>query len=383
MRILFVIPTLKIGGAETFLINLFNYIKTHYNEEVYLLNLNLTNYYNINPLEKRLEISKEKYFKIKQLKFFIFFQKNKLFRKIYSWLFYKMYIKYEINEIKKIVKKINPAIINSHTINADRIIQFAKFNIPQIIVDHSEYSKRIYSDRIELLNNCNYIIAVSDFEKNKIKKYYKKDNIYQIYNGYEKTKVLNKSITKKELNIPDDYFVFSMIARVILEKGWIEALFAFSKFKYYNHSYFLAIGDGADLIEVKKFVINNKIKNVIFAGFQTEPSIYIKISDAVILPSYSESLGMSLIEALFENKPLIGTNVGGIPEIIKHENGDCGILVDMENQKPKIDNLINSMNLMHDNIEKYKVNIPHCLKKFEMEHCAKQYVNLFHSVTKI
>ena len=48
-------------------------------------------------------------------------------------------------------------------------------------------------------------------------------------------------------------------------------------------------------------------------------------ADMLVLPSFSESFGLVLIEALACGKPVIGSDVGGIKEIITPE---VGLLID-------------------------------------------------------
>ena len=55
----------------------------------------------------------------------------------------------------------------------------------------------------------------------------------------------------------------------------------------------------------------------------------IKSSSMVVVPSRMESLPTTVKEAFYLNVPVIGTNVGGIPELIK--NNETGILVPPEN----------------------------------------------------
>jgi glycosyltransferase involved in cell wall biosynthesis len=47
-------------------------------------------------------------------------------------------------------------------------------------------------------------------------------------------------------------------------------------------------------------------------------------ADLVTLPSYMEGCPNVVIEALASGRPVVATNVGGIPEIM---NGECGLLV--------------------------------------------------------
>ncbi len=58
---------------------------------------------------------------------------------------------------------------------------------------------------------------------------------------------------------------------------------------------------------------------------------YYAISDLVVLPSLKEATSITGLEAMACGKPLVGTNVGGIPSLI--ENGKNGFLVPPKNSK--------------------------------------------------
>jgi glycosyltransferase involved in cell wall biosynthesis len=63
-------------------------------------------------------------------------------------------------------------------------------------------------------------------------------------------------------------------------------------------------------------------RNVIFVGWQENIYPFIAIADFLVLPSLNEAFGMTILEGFSLGKTTIGSNVGGIPEIISHnENG--------------------------------------------------------------
>lgn len=66
-------------------------------------------------------------------------------------------------------------------------------------------------------------------------------------------------------------------------------------------------------------------ENIIFAG--SRPDVYdiIAACDVLVVPSLSEAFGRTVIEAMACRKPVVASNVGGIPEIV--DDGKTGILV--------------------------------------------------------
>jgi len=66
-------------------------------------------------------------------------------------------------------------------------------------------------------------------------------------------------------------------------------------------------------------------KEILFLGFRTDIPQVLNTLDVFVLPSQSEGLGVSLLEAACCGLPLIASNVGGIPEIV--HDGATGFLV--------------------------------------------------------
>ncbi|MFJ5965100.1 MULTISPECIES: N-acetyl-alpha-D-glucosaminyl L-malate synthase BshA [unclassified Bacillus (in: firmicutes)] len=88
----------------------------------------------------------------------------------------------------------------------------------------------------------------------------------------------------------------------------------------------LLIGDGPEKSVVCELVKKLGLTDrVLFLGKQEKVEEIYSISDLKLLLSEKESFGLVLLEAMACGVPCIGTNVGGIPEVITH--GETGFLV--------------------------------------------------------
>ncbi|MEA3450222.1 MAG: glycosyltransferase [Patescibacteria group bacterium] len=133
-------------------------------------------------------------------------------------------------------------------------------------------------------------------------------------------------------------------------KGVDTLIKAFGKIKEkYPELKLEIIGEGSERDKLEEFVQNKKIEDVEFAGRLDLNDVKnrLKRSTCLVLPSYSEGLPRVLLEAAALKKPLIGTEVGGIPEII--EDGENGFLFtpgNVEELSLSIAKLINNKKLI-------------------------------------
>jgi len=89
---------------------------------------------------------------------------------------------------------------------------------------------------------------------------------------------------------------------------------------------FLIAGEGPLRREIEILIEKlNLDENVKLLGFRQDIPEILSLLDLFVLSSSWEGLGTSLLDALASRLPVVATNVGGIPEIIKH--GLNGILV--------------------------------------------------------
>jgi len=146
-----------------------------------------------------------------------------------------------------------------------------------------------------------------------------------IHNGINCPKFLKKEDSLNNLNIKgeDNKIIIGTIAELHKIKGHTYILEAAKKLPFVN---FVFIGDGEEKENLIKIVKEQNIKNIIFKGFIDNASIYLKTFNYFLLPSLSEGLAICLLEAGLAEVPVIATNVGGIPEVIKNKYN--GILIE-------------------------------------------------------
>lgn len=101
----------------------------------------------------------------------------------------------------------------------------------------------------------------------------------------------------------------------------------------------LVAGEGEQLGPLEKEASDLGIAgNVRFLGFRDDVPSLLQAMEVFVLPSLSEGLPLSVLEALALQKPVVATNVGGIPEIV--EDGVTGYLVPPEDPEALADRIL-------------------------------------------
>ncbi len=81
----------------------------------------------------------------------------------------------------------------------------------------------------------------------------------------------------------------------------------------------LLIGDGPDRTAVERRIEDYGLaEHVVFVGEERDPLRWLSVADLFLLPSAQESFGLAALEAMACEVPVISSNVGGLPEIVRH-----------------------------------------------------------------
>ena len=280
----------------------------------------------------------------------------------------------KLDYLKKVAKKIEKEIdINKFDlIHAHSAFPYAyvahilgkKYRKPYVVTSHgSDITIHINKSDVEkekiltTLNNAAKCVFVSDSLLKTAKRFgYKGDNSVVIPNGIDVNnfRIMNREKIKKDLGLKK--YVVGFVGNLIEIKG-ADRLSKIFNIVYQNNRdvSFIVIGDG-----VLKDKIKNETKNidVRFEGIVSHNKInyYMNAMDIMILPSRNEGFGIVLIEAMACGTYVIGSDVGGIPEVIKSYGSIVKNDENMENRFANEILKIISEGYYRENIRRYALN---------------------------
>ncbi|MFO7992133.1 MAG: glycosyltransferase family 4 protein [Thermoplasmata archaeon] len=182
------------------------------------------------------------------------------------------------------------------------------------------------------------------------------------------TKVLNMPDIEKSdgvLDLPKNGVNVSFIGQLSKIKGVALLITSFKELD--KDANLIIVGDGPEREKLEGMAAKNP--NIMFfgeVGHELIHSIY-EQSDVIVLPSlWPEPLSRVLLEAAYFGKPVVATDVGGSPEVIKH--GYNGLLAE-----PEVDDLRNKLRYIIDEGEKRKL-MEKNMKKYYRKNLSKDKI---------
>lgn len=240
--------------------------------------------------------------------------------------------------IHRKIKEFNPEIVHVHGTFAGvflRTLFFFKSRRPAVIynahgwaflMDTKQWKKRVFAFVEKVLAlRTDFIINISKHEYEMAMHYglpAEKSGV--VYNGVSDTAASGKP--PFSTHHPEKINLL-YVGRFDRQKGFDLLLEVFNEHKFADVHLYL-VGDTV-LKEVEYVFPENAVK----IGWVDNSEIdrYMRACDAVIIPSRWEGFGIVAIEALRNKKPVIASNRGALPEIIRH--GLNGYIFDFENKQ--------------------------------------------------
>jgi len=261
-------------------------------------------------------------------------------------------------EFLKLIKKIKPDIVHTHSAKASEIIYYLNklVSVKQVATKRNPRKGSIF-------NKINHVTAISqDVEKS-----ISKEDVEIIYNGL----LQESTITEKSVNL-----VFTMLAvgRLDKIKGFDILIREVARLDFPFH--LNIIGEGEERKNLETLIVSLGLsEKVSLLGFREDIPALIASSDLVVITSHSEGFGRVVVETLFYGKLIISTKVGISIEILPE-----ALLIDDFEISKKIDTI-------HNGIEDYYTLFRELkeirTKEFLVEHIIEQYIDLYQRVSAI
>lgn len=271
-----------------------------------------------------------------------------------SWDFNLLY------KLIRICNRQNIDIIHSHYMGTNLYAGLAGaiLRIPVVATFHNELKLPWWTYRYSRLKHfvirkfASKVVLVADFMK---KDYMEiagipRGKLSIIYNGIEtgiEKNDFDGTSLRKELDLSGDDLLVGHIANFRIPKGHrflIEA--AGLVCKKLKNAKFLLVGDEGDGSlkgEIEDLINKMNLKdNVRILGFRDDVQKLLSLIDIFVLPSMSEGLPLSVIEAMAASKPVVATNVGGLAEIVIPDK--TGYLVEAGNGNALAEKLLILLN---------------------------------------
>lgn len=282
-------------------------------------------------------------------------------------------------------KKISLICTHDYKSNFYGLICSKLVRKPVIAVFHGRTStnfKSIVYEKIDdfIQSYFNAIIAVSRYTANYVIHPRLKSKIKVIPNAVKINHILNSTKInkiKKEIGLTNKDYIVLYAGRLSREKGVDFLIGAAEKIcRHWESIKIIILGNGPERSELEKKVDDKKLRhNVLFAGYRNNIEDFFNMMDVLVLPSKSEGMPLSILEAFAQKKPVIATHVGGVPEVVADSYN--GLLVESQN----VDALANAIEYLYLNpaialkmgLNGYKI----ILKNFNFFNQAEHYLSVY------
>ena len=181
---------------------------------------------------------------------------------------------------------------------------------------------------------------------------------------------------KSEFGIKENEKVIIHVSNFRAVKRVQDVVKTFAKIASIMPAKLLLVGDGPEMTVICKLVRQLALEDqVIFLGKQENLEELYSISDLMLLLSQKESFGLVLLEAMACGVPCIGTNIGGIPEVI--QDGETGFICELGNISDIANKAISLLedSQLHQQFSHQSIKLAET--KFKSEAIVQQYEELY------
>ena len=287
----------------------------------------------------------------------------------------------------KILRNERPDIVHTHTSKAGILGRWAAFFVRVPVIIHTPHGHvfwgyfgklktRIFIllEKISALVTDRLVMLTEQEKIDHLHFHIAPENKFSVvHSGINLDEFSNTSVDpaamKRRLGIPEDNLIVGTVGRLTSIKGHRYLIEAARKIAGSRpDTTFVILGDGELLDELKNMVTRSDIEeNIKFLGWRSDVAEVMSTFDIFALPSLNEGMGRVLVEAMALGRPIVASNIGGIPDlVVDGENGYLVPVGDVETLAARIRKLL-------DDPEK-REEMGECGKKIAIDYSANAMV---------
>lgn len=241
--------------------------------------------------------------------------------------------------IRKLISQEGYQVVDTQNIQSKFWASFAVNNADVALVstlnswyanEHGKFSLKgkIYT-MLELATNSNldlYITVSENDRKSALASNIPNEKVELIYNAidiYSQQNNNQRDWLIKKFSLPQNKLICTAVGRLVPIKGHDVLIKAAQLIaKAHDNIHILIVGEGKFRPELEKQIQQAQLEKVVtLAGYQDRETVLpiVKSSNVFIMPSRYEGTPIALLEAASLGIPIIASDTGGIPELVKHQ----------------------------------------------------------------
>jgi glycosyltransferase involved in cell wall biosynthesis len=302
-------------------------------------------------------------------------------------------------DLVRIIKTEKPDVVHTHTSKAGILGRVAAKIARVPLIVHTPHGHVFFGHFGPILSRIflwverffapltDRVVALTDRESRDYTdlNVYPEDKLVQIHSGVDIEKLKQVPVSavekKRSLGLDQNGLVVGFIGWLLPIKGPMHLLKAMEDvWQDHDDTILVFIGKGdldVDLrAEALKTGANGRVN---FLGWRNDIDEIMPIFDIFVLPSLNEGMGRVLVEAMAAGKPIVASNVGGIPDLVEHDHN--GLLVPPGDEKA----LATSIKQLINNPEKAKMmgqRGRELCHQFSVEAMVEKIDNLYEDLLK-
>jgi glycosyltransferase involved in cell wall biosynthesis len=209
------------------------------------------------------------------------------------------------------------------------------------------------------------------------------ERIRRIPNGVDPAPFLadvNRDAVRSDLGLAPGDLAVTLVGSID-RKGHRELTEAAASLRAdFPEARYLYVGEGPRKAEVAEQISRLRLEGIVrLAGFRKDVPAILAASDIFCLPSYSEGLSISIMEAMAAGLPVAASRIGGNPELVVE--GETGLIFEPFDSSDVVSKLVKLLGDADMRREMGEAGRRRVLTDFTLDDMVRRYYELYESVT--